>query len=276
MTSARQEAPGAAKQNSSGLLQRIALATATRPQAEVTSIRGVVATARRLSFAKRYRSTGLRPRRPRTTPKKFAVGPVKSISHSQRNGGFGTHFGPSRVHPVGALSAQLMRPRPRPATSAVRRLPAGRDCSRRTPPQGRSRPLAATNPFCPKVLTPENKSEQSPHGQPGLPCHLSPFVIVLIACPVCSRAGAIAPPDWPRNTDPRSRLRDLFLDPLLLIRLLNEPKARSKRGVGACGVHISRTLNSPPDAPPEGGGEAAARQEHVALSNLARVACRDK
>jgi hypothetical protein len=37
------KAPGAAKQNSSGLLQRIALATATRPQAEVTSIRGVVA-----------------------------------------------------------------------------------------------------------------------------------------------------------------------------------------------------------------------------------------
>ena len=67
-----------------------------------------------LSFAKRYRSAGLRPRRPRTTLKKFAVGPVKSILHSQRNGGFGTHFGPSRgaprrraIRPTGTCSAAI-------------------------------------------------------------------------------------------------------------------------------------------------------------------------
>ena len=67
---------------------------------------GVSSLLTTLSFAKRYRSAGLRPRRPRTTLKKFAVGPVKSILHSQRNGGFGTHFGPSR----GALRRRAIRP----------------------------------------------------------------------------------------------------------------------------------------------------------------------
>ena len=59
-----------------------------------------------LSFAKRYRSAGLRPRRPRTTLKKFAVGSGEVYLHSQPNGGFGTHFGPSR----GALRRRAIRP----------------------------------------------------------------------------------------------------------------------------------------------------------------------
>ena len=67
---------------------------------------GVSSLLTTLSFAKRYRSAGLRPRHPRTTLKKFAVGPVKSILHSQRNGGFGTHFDPSR----GAPRKRAIRP----------------------------------------------------------------------------------------------------------------------------------------------------------------------
>ena len=67
---------------------------------------GVLSLLTTLSFAKRYRSAGLRPRHPRTTLKKFAVGPVKSILHSQRNGGFGTHFDPSR----GAPRKRAIRP----------------------------------------------------------------------------------------------------------------------------------------------------------------------
>jgi hypothetical protein len=74
---------------------------------------GVSSLLSTLSFAKRYRSAGLRPRR-LALLKKFAVGPVKSILHSQRNGGFGTHFGPSRgaprrraIGPTGTCSAAI-------------------------------------------------------------------------------------------------------------------------------------------------------------------------
>ena len=67
---------------------------------------GVSSLLTTLSFAKRYRSAGLRPRRPRTTLKKFAVGSGEVYLHSQPNGGFGTHFGPSR----GAPRRRAMRP----------------------------------------------------------------------------------------------------------------------------------------------------------------------
>ena len=43
---------------------------------------------------------------------------VKAISRSQWNAGYGADTGTSRGDPVGPLSAQLRRPRPRSATSA--------------------------------------------------------------------------------------------------------------------------------------------------------------
>jgi hypothetical protein len=76
-----------------------------------------------------------------------------------------------------------------------------------------------------------------------------PFVVVRIACRVCTRCGSYRLARLAAKYGPEISLRDLterFSDDCLW-----RPEARGKRGTSACGVYLPDLEQPrPPDAPP--------------------------
>jgi hypothetical protein len=108
----------------------------------------------------------------------------------------GADSGPSQS-PVGPLSAQLRRPRPRSATSAVRRLPPV-DCSRPTPPQGRFRTASPS-------LDVREQNANTPAWTAGtIASPITPLSWSGLLAASARAAGHIASPDWLRNSGQRS------------------------------------------------------------------------
>jgi len=78
---------------------------------------------------------------------------------------------------------------------------------------------------------------------------LYPFVVVRIACRVCSRSGAYRLARLAAKYGPEISLRDLT--ERFSYDCLWRAEARSKRGVSACGVYLPDLEQPrPPDAPP--------------------------
>jgi hypothetical protein len=76
-----------------------------------------------------------------------------------------------------------------------------------------------------------------------------PFVVVRIACRVCSRRGSYRLAHWPRNSGPVISLRDLT--DRFSYDCLWRAEARSKKGESACGVYLPDLEQPrPPDVPP--------------------------
>ena len=86
-----------------------------------------------------------------------------------------------------------------------------------------------------------------------------PFVIVRIACRVCSRRGSYRLARLAAKYGPEITLRDLT--DRFSYDCLWRAEARSKKGKSGCGVYLPDLEQPrPPDAPPW-DGEAASRQE---------------
>jgi hypothetical protein len=102
-----------------------------------------------------------------------------------------------------------------------------------------------------------------------------PFVVVGIACRVCSRSGSYRLARLAAKFGPEISLRDLT--DRFSYDCLWRAEARSKRGVSACGVYLP-DLEQPRPRCAARDGEAAARQERVALgsgqSEVSRAAAR--
>ena len=76
-----------------------------------------------------------------------------------------------------------------------------------------------------------------------------PFVVVRIACRVCSRGGSYRLARLAAKYGPEIELRDLT--ERFCYDCLWRAEARSKRGVSACGVYLpDLEQKRPPDLPP--------------------------
>jgi hypothetical protein len=97
-------------------------------------------------------------------------------------------------------------------------------------------------------LTSAEQNRNGSHGQPGLPRPL-PFVVVRIACRVCSRRGSYRLARLAAKYGPEISLRDLA--DRFSYDCLWRAEARSKKGKSGCGVYLPDLEQPrPPDVPP--------------------------
>jgi hypothetical protein len=97
-------------------------------------------------------------------------------------------------------------------------------------------------------LTSAEQNRNGSHGQPDCLAHY-PFVVVRIACRVCSRSGSYRLARLAAKFGPEISLRDLT--DRFSYDCLWRAEARSKKGKSACGVYLPDLEQPrPPDVPP--------------------------